>query len=415
MNKRLRDKLRPTLRFVRREILPSILPARRHVFPSRLQQIRIVGLLSSASGIGKSARLCLEILNSEGYELSTKNVSAFFNSDDNIAYINRSSHVADPDLTIYHVNPTMLLPAILSGGLKSYYRSYNAGYWAWELECLPREWIRATRFLDLIMVPSNFCKAAVERSTQKPVLVVPHPVSQAQIPLKKIQPLEKRQFRVLNVVNFGSSFKRKNPLGLLRAFQLAFPNDPNAELVFKTSQGHRYLQDKSALVEAARAFPNVHIIDDVWDEAQIAELFVSCDVYASLHRSEGFGLTLAEAIMYEIPVVATNWSGNTDFLDNENAFPVDFQLIRFDDTHSDYQGIGEAYWAEPSVTHAATQLQYVRNNPDVARAKSQLAKKELIRYLDHFSYAAAFQHPSITAINGIEKSSPEAGAQADCQ
>jgi glycosyltransferase involved in cell wall biosynthesis len=205
---------------------------------------------------------------------------------------------------------------------------------------------------------------------------------------------------VLNVFSFGSSFERKNPIALVEAFRLAFRNDPDAELVLKMSHGARHADEMARLKRAVADMANVVLIDAVWDEARLAALKRSADVYASLHRSEGFGLPIAEAIMAGVPVIATNWSGNVDFCPTDCTFPVDYALVPFRDSHPDYDAVGDARWAHPAVAHAAQQLRRVRGDLAAAREKAQRARQALVRHLRAFSYEtalASLRHDPVAA------------------
>jgi glycosyltransferase involved in cell wall biosynthesis len=372
---------------MRRQVLPRILPAATATAaPAPNAGVRIVGLLSSASGLGASARLCIEALELTKHPVSTCDVSKLFDSSDRVAFgSSESTDASASDVTIYHLNPPMLLPGILGSGLVRYRRSFNIGYWAWELDCLPREWIGGLRYVDAVFVPSTFCRDTVRRYTEKPVYVVPHPVREVAQGKRHRSAV----FRVIGIFNFGSSFERKNPIALIRAFRAAFADDESAELVLKTSQGRRYPNDRDRLATAAMGMRNVRIIDEVWPDDRMLDLLGSADVYISLHRSEGFGLTIAEAIMREVPVVVTNWSGNTDFCPSEYAFTVDYDLIPFADGHTDYSEIKEAQWAEPSVAHAAMHLRTVRDAPDEARKRAGRLKMVLREHIGRSTYAEA--------------------------
>lgn len=350
-------------------------------------KIKVVGLLSSASGLGRSARLCIEQLGNYGCEVSTSDVAGFYSSGDDVTY-QRGSPRLQTNVSIFHLNAPMLLPGIVTAGLRSYYNSYNIAYWAWELECLPKDWIDAMRFVDAFIVPSRFCQRTMQRYTTKPVLTVPHPI---QLDMGNVVPSKPKigTFRVLSIFNLGSSFERKNPLAVIRGFRAAFGDEEDVELVLKTSQGKRYPQDLAAIKSEIGESRNISVIDQVWSDEQLSELYCSADVYISLHRSEGFGLTIAEAILMEVPVIATGWSGNVDFCSPDKLSAVAYKLIAFADDDPAYYGVSDAVWADPSVEAAARELQKVRRDPAGSIKRAREAKAEFLSYLGRQTYAAA--------------------------
>lgn len=384
----VRRALVPTARAIRRNLLPRVLPRKAHAFPADVKHVRVVGLLSSSSGLGKSARLCMDVLAEAGYAVSGVDVADLFQSGDGVPFRGPAVDAGPAQLSFYHLNPTMLLPGIIRSNPLSFLRTYNIAYWAWELEQLPAEWIAAIPFVDAIMVPSAFSKAAIEPHTSKPVLVVPHPLPVERAAERQVEAASSR-FRVVSIFNFGSSFQRKNPLAAVRAFRQAFGDGSDAELILKVSDGHRYAADRSRLEAEIGSSANIRLIDEIWAEDRLRTLLRSADAYISLHRSEGFGLTIAEAILEGVPVVATNWSGNTDFCPPDLCFPVDYTLVPFDDDHSAFSGIGQARWAEASVDHAAAQLARVRDNPEAARGAADKLRERFAAYLSESTYRNA--------------------------
>lgn len=401
--------VRPVARAVRRHILPRVLPAARHPFPVQVRNVRVVGLLSSSSGLGESARLCIKALARAGCAVSTANVATLFDSDDGVAYPLRSLG-APADVAIYHLNPTMLLPSILQSGLVQHLRTYSIGYWAWELEMLPAEWINALRFVDAVMVPSRFCQAAVQAYTSKPVVVVPHPVGLPDTVVDAALCRSDVRFRVVSIFNLGSSFLRKNPLAAIAAFRAAFGDSERAELVLKISDGARYPVERDKIRAAITGAGNIRLIDAVWDRAELQTLLASADVYLSLHRSEGFGLTLAEAALQGIPIVATNWSGSTDICPPDLCYPVDHTLVPFSDPHPAYAGLRQARWAEPDITHAAHQLRRIHADPSEAGARAAALRTWLAGYLSHQDYRGALQEIAAQAPMGGRHPDAEAFA-----
>ncbi len=402
---------RPVARAVRRHILPRVLPTVRHPFPEQVRNVRVVGLLSSSSGLGESARLCIESLTQAGCTVSTANVAPLFDSDDGVAYPQRVSG-PPADVAIYHLNPTMLLPSILRAGLPQHLRTYSIGYWAWELETLPPEWVEALRFVDAVMVPSRFCQEAVQAYTSKPVVVVPHPVGRPSADGGAVSRPSDARFRVVSIFNLGSSFLRKNPLAAIAAFRAAFGESDETELVLKISDGARYPIERDRIHAAIAGARNIRLIDAVWDRAELQALLASADVYLSLHRSEGFGLTLAEAALQGIPVVATNWSGSTDICPPDLCYPVDHALVPFSDHHPAYAGLRRARWAEPDTEHAALQLRRVRSDPGEARARAAALRAWLTGYLAQHDYRGALREIAARMPADGAPAAPEAVARS---
>ncbi|MBR2536959.1 MAG: glycosyltransferase [Hyphomicrobium sp.] len=386
-------RLRKFARRARREILNVAIPPARSRTLDATDRVRVVGLLSSASGIGNSARLNAAALRSDGVAVEATNVAAYFSADDGLPFGPvQASAQASATCSIYHLNPPMLVRGFLASGLRRYYASYNIGYWAWELETVPPEWRRAIDYIDAILVPTRFCADAIAKVTRKPVLVVPHPVTQGHAGLVRRSANDgDKPFTVFGVFNFGSSFERKNPVALINAFKLAFGVQEPARLILKTSDGSRYPGDLDRLRRAIGDHPNIEVIDAVWSEAQMQQAFADADAYISLHRSEGFGLSIAEAIMQETPVVATAWSGNIDFCHPSATYLVDYKLVPFRDEHGDYSEITAARWAEASPEHASRLLRSIFERPADARANAIEARQYLETHLERRTYIAALE------------------------
>jgi len=175
-----------------------------------------------------------------------------------------------------------------------------------------------------------------------------------------------------------SVMERKNPIGLIRAFTRAFGDDDTVQLVLKTSFGDRHPQQFEAL-QAAAAAANVTIINEVYSPEDVLSLMDACDAYVSLHRSEGLGLTMAEAMLMGKPVIATNFSGNVDFMDSSNSLLVDYELVKLGKSIPPYDAHLE--WAEPSEAHAAELMRRVFDNQAWAAELGAAAKASAERAL----------------------------------
>jgi glycosyltransferase involved in cell wall biosynthesis len=252
---------------------------------------------------------------------------------------------------------------------------YRIAGWSWELEWFPPEYAEQAKLVDEIWTPSDFCSRAVQTvitdrpvRTMRPGVAPPRP---ADLPREHFG-LAPGRFLVLFLFDMGSAMERKNPFGLIRAFRRAFAANEPADLAIKLSRGDARPAEFAAL-RAAADRDGVTLINRVMSRAESFALMAMCDCYASLHRAEGFGLTVAEAMLLGKPVVATNYSATTEFLTPEVGLPVDFTMSPIGAGHPPYPH--DAVWAEPDEEHAAARLRWVFEHPEEARALGARARR----------------------------------------
>jgi glycosyltransferase involved in cell wall biosynthesis len=157
-----------------------------------------------------------------------------------------------------------------------------------------------------------------------------------------------------------SSFSRKNPEAALRAFRMAFGRSDAAKLVLKLTGPDEELARFERSV-AALLGNDIEILKKQLSDTALADLYRSADAYLSLHRSEGFGLPLLEAMAHGMPVVATGWSGNLDFMPPDDCNLVPFRLVPVSDVSAIYS---DSVWADPDIEAAATMLRRLANDTD---------------------------------------------------
>jgi glycosyltransferase involved in cell wall biosynthesis len=174
--------------------------------------------------------------------------------------------------------------------------------------------------------------------------------------------------------DFDSVFERKNPLGIIRAFRGAFSPKDRVLLVIKSSHAD-LCPDESKLLQATAEDANIRILDAVISRPELDALMMRCDCYVSLHRSEGFGLTMAEAMSFGKPVIATAYSANMDFMTPANSFLVRFRLAQIDQDHGPYRKGWT--WADPDSEHAAELMRLVYEDQDMARGIGERAKADV--------------------------------------
>src|SRR5262249_45230728 len=151
------------------------------------------------------------------------------------------------------------------------------------------------------------------------------------------------------------------------------PDDAGALLVVKTTHGSKYASDLKRLRSVIATKPNIRLIDEIWSAEDIAGLIAAANVYISLHRSEGFGLTIAEAILRSVPVVTTNWSGNTDFCCPKSIWLIGYKLVLAQSTDS-VATFRDGVWAEPDVQQAASALAEIFRDGARARQQAEAAR-----------------------------------------
>jgi glycosyltransferase involved in cell wall biosynthesis len=290
-----------------------------------------------------------------------------------------------------------MVPPFVQQKGEAYLRDhYNIGYWFWELAEFPRqEWQHSFQYLQEVWVGSSFVLDAVARVAPVPVVRIPVSIPE-HLPVapgcdRAYFGLAEDQFLFLFLVDFMSIPQRKNPLGLIRAFRKAFGPQDGAQLVLK---GAHSSPDWLKLVGApptilqeiqeATAAANVKIIDRVLSREELNALLAQADCYVSLHRSEGFGLPIAEAMSLAKPVIATAYSGNMDFMTPANSFLVKYQLVELTEDYGPYrQG---CVWADPDIDHAAELMRYVFENRARAQDVGRRARQDIL----------AAHHPRVT-------------------
>lgn len=386
--------LRQAYRFLRAHLLQRIIRAsREEIFAHGRQAIEVVGFFRSASGIGESARLCALQLHNSGRKVRCVSVEKFFLKPVEIDWqFENTATEEEVGCRILHLNPPMMPPLVLRMGLRRYAEVYNIGYWAWELGKIPVEWTHACRYVNAIFCPSDFTSQAVRNNTDKPVVTVPHPVSLSEIcpSMRKRLGLPERAFVVSSLFSFGSALERKNAYAAVDAFVEAFAELDHAFLVLKTNHGSD-TAEKNQFLTYIKRYPTIRLIDDIWRKDEVLGLVASSDAYLSLHRSEGFGLTIAEAMIVGTPTVVTDWSGNRDFCNSKNSFLIPCSLVPVQSKHPEFSGLKDVVWAEPDVAAAATALKTIYTHPEQARAKAAVCLEETNRYFSEPRYAEALQ------------------------
>jgi glycosyltransferase involved in cell wall biosynthesis len=343
--------------------------------------LAVVGELAAVSGLGESARTMVAALRA-------LRVPVFPVDTDLSGVLSGGERPPAPPKgapLVIHANPHRLGTALLALPRDAVRGRRIIGYFAWELPVAPSAWRRHLRLVHEIWVPSHFVAGAMATILPKdrdiPVRVVPHEVAAAPMPIvgrgRAAFDLPADAVIVLASFNYASGFARKNPLGAVEAFRRAFGTRQDRLLLLKIVNREAAPDEHIRLRLAIADLPNVVIDDRQFSREDNYAFTAAADIVLSLHRSEGFGLVMAEAMLLGRPVVATAWSGNMDFMDEQSAALVPAALVPPEDPTGTFN-LPDAVWADPDLDVAAAHLRRLADDPD-ARTALGLAGQQMVR------------------------------------
>lgn len=330
-------------------------------------------------GLAEAARLYTSALMHVGYPVAINDVQIDLpHGFDDSSFADKLQTDAPHQINLVFVNPDYFKVAIESIGPERMLGRYIIACWFWELEYVPTEWLPALDNVDEILVASEFIEQAFRRATDKPVTKVPLPLFDEQDSglQRKDFGLANEDFVFLTSFDFHSWVERKNPIAAINAFIQAFPDKASpVKLVVKASNGNLHPQALLSLLKMSHDDPRILVLDGILDRAHLRSLQRCCNSYVSLHRAEGFGLGLAECMAMGKPVIATAWSGNLEFMTEDNSCLVPAKLVAVES--GEYLHTDGQRWAEADIEQAASAMRKLADEPEYASALGQRASSSI--------------------------------------
>ncbi|MGN0408637.1 MAG: glycosyltransferase family 4 protein [Bacteroides sp.] len=344
--------------------------------------INLIGNIRAETGLGQSTRLVSDILEASGeaYVIHDFFVPPGPSMNDH-THDDKISEELPYDINIFHVNASEFTVAFINMGKQVWDHRYNIAYWLWELEEFPDEWLGCIDLVDEIWTPADFITNTLKKYTDKPVMTLPYCVEAPTDEKfdREFFGLPDDVFLFLMMFDSGSIMERKNPDSVFAAYKEAFGTDNDkVGIVVKINEYSK--EDIDYIHEALKGYTNVYILSETLTKVQVNSLIKAVDVFVSLHRAEGFGLVLAEAMIAGTPTIATNWSANTEFACPEAACMVDYKMIEIEKDIPPYKK--GYHWADADVTQAAGFMKRLYEDREFYESIAKNAKRYVAEKLN---------------------------------
>lgn len=343
--------------------------------------VNLIGHLTADMGLGVAARNTTTTLLAHGCPVAAIDVDpggGRHNADTTFSHLLTFPPAATHPINLFHLNPGALITLLDSRPRwLDMVERVNAIVPFWELPLLPEvpDWAGVLGAMDLVLAPSRFILETIKRSA--PAVHAVHYPQTVFLPAgvaacRETFGLPGDAVLFFMNIDVSSDLARKNPAAALAAFRVAFPCDKNVTLVVKLSHSRTGMPwaDATDLVAELSGMQNTVVIDRQLSYVETLSLSAACDAYVSLHRAEGLGLNLLEAMSLGKPVIATDWSGNMDFMSHDDACLVGHDLVPVRARHVAYRpeaiGPGQV-WAEPRIAEAAAWMRRLAADASLRR------------------------------------------------
>ena len=350
--------------------------------------VNVAGYIDAESGMGEATRSSIRALGHAGIPIALNNVAGPQRMLDS-SFTDFTDANPHP-FNLVHLNADNMDWFASTRGAAYFQDRYTIGFWFWELEAFRPDWLPAFDRVDEVWVASDHVRRSVGEDASVPVVRMPLAIPALEpLPVGRAHfGLPSDAFAFLYTFDVSSQIARKNPIGAIRAFRLAALAPEAAVLVLKFTNGHTNPDAVRQLAEAAEGL-NVKMIDGAIDRRDLTSLMQATDCCVSLHRAEGFGLTLAEQMSLGKPAIATAYSGNLDFMTPEVSRLIPARMIEIERDCGPY--LSGFRWADPDLDSAAAAMRDLALAPEAARALGARGRAHVLDVLSLDRAAAAIR------------------------
>ena len=347
------------------------------------KRVTVIGTIDDFAGVGKNGMHSIKALKLAGIEHAV--VPLNLRSPDWLEMASRMV-IEDTGVALLHLQPDLICElfdrAHFSPDLT------KIGFFAWESTSVPNNLKTSLDRCDAIWTPSNFCKEAFTKASKTPVHVAHHAVDvvgHELIDSRNSLGIGIGSFVIMYSFDYFSTLSRKNPAALLKLFKTWLKSYPDSLLLLRIRNYRNLVRDAQRGDILAQEFldllrpinDSVKIISTELTNSEYGMLVSSADVFLSLHRSEGFGYAIAEAMLAGVPTVSTGYSGNLDYQNSLNSYLVNWKPLQIDTLVYPWSG-SDGIWAEPDIDHALDLLEAIRHGGSELNEKVKLAREEII-------------------------------------
>lgn len=327
--------------------------------------VNLIGNIRADSGLGQSSRLVAAQLEASGIDFTIRehHISENFSMTDH-SFDGQITEEIPYDVNLIHINAHEFTISYMQLGKQVWDYRYNIAFWLWELETFPQEWVDCISIVDEIWTPAEFVSSSLRKVTDKPVYTIPYHVT-APTDEKYDRDyfhLPKDKFLFLMMYDNGSMMERKNPLGTLEAFKQAFDKE-NTEVGLVIKIAGDADEDMEKIRQFFDGYTNIYFMTKTLSKVEVNSLVKDVDVFVSLHRAEGFGLVMAEAMLNGTPCIATNWSANTEFMTEDTSCLVDYKFIEIEKDIGPFKKGNR--WADADILQAAGYMKSLYTDPEL--------------------------------------------------